>query len=695
MMRAHVERVVIGFFTLLAASLLWVVPYAITTGLRSGYSKPAQKWELLKKVTTENPRFDFENTPPISFDHGFPLAYKHFYAYAQDERFSKLVLQNGAIAGGAVLAAFAALGVFLYATRRPTQHGDARFGSLGEARAAGLTARSGLILGRLNGQTLVSNDPGHVVVVGPTRTGKGVSFVVPNGLTWPGSMVTLDIKTENFRSFGAARAAKGDAVFVFAPGSTSSHRYNPLDYVRPGPEMATDCANIAGFLVSTASVENEWTFAARKTVAALLGYVMTSIHFEKARHIRSAVRVISTGHDIADVLKTIVATENDGAVPSWVLGAFNQFIAIPDRTRGSVMFNVNNAFAPWDSPLICAVTETSDFDIRELRRKRMSIFIGSPLADLESYRPLIRILFQQIHDVLMRNLPGADEPHKVLLLLDEFYALGKMSSLASKIAVSAGYGFRMAIVLQNISQLDETYGKAMRETIVAGAALKLFVAINDNETARYVSDALGSYTATHTTKMMGAGLSQSRVSLGHMAAPLRRPQELTRMPKDKSILLVANARPFEIVKLYFFRDRRLRRLMEHALAATTVLPILRKWSDPPAWLDARTKASAGRSTSHAATAVIAREGSAPVDTPSSEKAPILAGQERANSVGSPAPVEIEAIVAEIREVISGPIADANRAVQDFHPFETTKVGAAVDEFKAVASRIERDWPTTE
>ena len=39
----------------------------------------------------------------------------------------------------------------------------------------------------------------------------------------------------------------------------------------------------------------EWTLAARKTVAALLGYVMTSIHFEKARHIRSAVRVISTG----------------------------------------------------------------------------------------------------------------------------------------------------------------------------------------------------------------------------------------------------------------------------------------------------------------------------------------------------------------------------------------------------------------
>lgn len=617
-MRAHVERQAIGLFLIFAATLLWVVPYAVATGLRSGISKPAQKWELLKRVATENPRFNFEQFPPISFDHGFPLAYKHFYFYAQDERVSKLALENGAIAAGVVLALFVTLAVFLYANRKSTLHGDARFGTLPEAHRAGLAAKSGIILGRLNGQTLVSDDPGHVLIVGPTRTGKGVSFVIPNGLAWPGSMVTLDIKSENLKSFGAARAAKGDAVFVFAPGSSSSHRYNPLDYVRAGPEMATDCANIASFLVATASVENEWTLAARKTVAALLGYVMTSIHFEKARHIRSAVRVISTGHDIADVLKIIVATENDGSVPSWVLDAFNQIVAIPDRTRGSVMFNVNNAFAPWDSPLICAATETSDFDIRDLRRKRMSIFIGSPLADLESYRPLVRILFQQIHDVLMRNLAGADEPHRVLLLLDEFYTLGKMSSLASKIAVSAGYGFRMAIVLQNISQLDETYGKAMRETIVASAALKLFVAINDNETAKYVSDALGTFTATHTTKMMGAGLSQSRVSLGHMAAPLRRPQELTRMPKDKSILLVANARPFEIGKLYFFRDRGMRRLMEQTRAPFIAPPSLRRWTELSAWLEAHSKSRLGTQAaqpeSSAIPASLASQGST-IDVP--------------------------------------------------------------------------------
>jgi type IV secretion system protein VirD4 len=682
MMRAHVERLVVGLFVFLAAALLWVAPYAIVTGLRSGFSRPAQKWELLKRVTTENPRLEYEQFPPISFDHGFPLAYKHFYVYAQDERVSKLALENGAIAAGLVLALFLALAIFLYANRRSTLHGDARFGTLSEARRAGLAAKSGIILGRLNGQTLVSNDPGHVLIVGPTRTGKGVSFVIPNGLVWPGSMVTLDIKGENMKSFGAARAAKGDAVFVFAPGSASSHRYNPLDYVRPGPEMATDCANIASFLVATGSVENEWTLAARKTVAALLGYVMTSIHFGKARHIRSAVRVISTGHDIADVLKTIVATEKGGPVPSWVLDAFNQFVAIPDRTRGSVMFNVNNAFAPWDSPLICAATETSDFDIRDLRRKRISIFIGSPLADLESYRPLIRILFQQIHDVLMRNLPGADEPHQVLLLLDEFYALGKMSSLASKIAVSAGYGFRMAIVLQNISQLDETYGKAMRETLVAGAALKLFVAINDNETAKYVSDALGTYTATHTTKMMGAGLSQSRVSLGHMAAPLRRPQELTRMPKDKSILLVANARPFEIGKVYFFRDRRMRRLMEQAGAVSIERPSLRRWMEPAAWLEANLKSELVTKTTQIELGAIPA-------APASEGS--VVGARTGNSDVESVQNKHTVLDVVISDAIAGITAEAQR-VSGYPSSEPgDEIGFALKDLTAIAEKIKKGW----
>lgn len=537
----------IGIFIVVSVALAWVIPYAAITGLRSGHADRTRKWELLVRVSTENPKWDFFNTPPISMRHGFPLAYWHAWTYGQDPRYRQRILENAGLAFGVLVLLGGGIAILFIANRPSTLHGDARFGTIRDARKARLLGKEGLILGKLGGHVLRSNDPGHILVVGPTRSGKGISFVIPNGHAWAGSMVVLDIKMENHDAFAKARKAAGNAIFVFAPGSLKTHRYNPLDFVRPGPEMATDCQNIAGFLTAVQN-ENEWSLAARKLVAALLGYVLTSPLHEKARTIRTAVTVISTGNDIADVLKVLVATERQ-FLPQWVVDDFNQFIAIPERTRGSVLFNVANAFAPWSSELIDDATSASDFDIRELRRSRMTIFIGTPLADLESYRPLIRILFQQIHDVLMRNLPGKDETHQVLLMLDEFFALGRMTSLASKIAVSAGYGFRMAIILQNLSQLDELYGKATRETLIAGCAAKLFVAINDNATAQYVSEALGNYTADNRTKIVGTGITQSaRISVTKIGVPLRRPEALMKMPRDKSLLLIGGARPMEVIK---------------------------------------------------------------------------------------------------------------------------------------------------
>jgi type IV secretion system protein VirD4 len=553
-MRRFLGTLFIAFFSLVCFALVWTVPYAAVTGYRSGITDRAKKWDLLVKVTTENPAWDMANIPPVSLQKGFPLAFRHAYVFGSDPRFRSRVFENAAIAAGVILALIAGLALFFFLNRRSTLHGDARFGTVRDAIKAGLLAKDGLILGKLGGRTLRSNDPAHILVVGPTRSGKGVSFVIPNGLSWKGSIVVLDIKMENHNAFGQARKKMGHDVFVFAPGSVKTHRYNPLDFVRPGPEMATDCQNIAGFLAAS-HTENEWTLAARKIIAALLGYVLTSELCADQRNIRSAVNLISTGQDMADVLKSIVETER-ADLPQWVLDDFNQFIAIPDRTRGSVMFNVANAFAPWSSELITQATSGSDFDIRLLRKKPMAIFIGTPLADLESYRPLVRILFQQIHDLLMRSLPGRDEPHRVLLLLDEFFALGKMTSLASKIAVSAGYGFRMAIILQNLSQLDELYGKATRETLVAGAALKLFVAINDNATAEYVSEALGNYTTDNRTQIVGTGITQSaRVSVTKIGVPLKRPEELMRMAREKSLLLVANGRPLEVEKVMRFIGR--------------------------------------------------------------------------------------------------------------------------------------------
>ncbi len=86
--------------------------------------------------------------------------------------------------------------------------------------------------------------------IGPTRSGKGACYVVPNALTHEGSMIVTDLKGEIFRSTAGYRKSKGNQVFLFAPGSARTHRYNPLDFIRPDRgDRTTDIQNIAAILV--------------------------------------------------------------------------------------------------------------------------------------------------------------------------------------------------------------------------------------------------------------------------------------------------------------------------------------------------------------------------------------------------------------------------------------------------------------
>ena len=545
-------------FVLVAAAIVWSLAYAAVTGL--AFRSPA----LLSALT---------KTDPL-------VAWRHAVYYWP----SAAVQRNVLIAGGATAALFLAGWISLFVWRPATPYGDARFARGGDLFRANLHAREGMILGWHGASLLRNDDPRHMLVVGPTRSGKGRGFVVPNLLAWRGSAIVLDLKQENFRETAGARRAAGDEVFMVAPGSARSHCYNPLDFVRRGPEKITDLTNVAHFLIPDPKYgEPIWSQKARDLFVGMLGYVLESKEVpDDARTIRTALRLLSTGRDVGVVLKAIVQAESDGLSP-FVVGRFNQIVAEPPDTRGSVLANLTTALAPWDNPLIAGVTSRSDFDIRLLRRKRMTIYIGPPPSDLESYRSLIRLLVQQVHDAMMRELPGPEDRFDVLVMLDEFRQLQRMDAIVEKIPISAGYGFRMALILQNLSQLDEIYGKPTREGIVANCALKLFVSVDDLATANYVSDQLGNRTiATTTTSILGTGFGHDRsVSKSLTGVPLMRADEVIRLPKTRSILMIANERPILTTKIRYDKDRLFRRLARAGRSAFRSVPDVPTLSEQP------------------------------------------------------------------------------------------------------------------
>ena len=259
-------------------------------------------------------------------------------------------------------------------------------------------------------------------------------------------------------------------------------------YVTRTPKHRGDArwGTVAGFIISERP-DDTWSGAGRMLFAALIGYVMASENCRGQRHRRSVARMTVTGKDISTVLKSLVAAEAS-KLPAWVCDAFNQYIALEPEARNSAVFNINMAMNPWNNPLISAVTATSDFDIRRLRQDRMAIFLVCSIAELVQFRPIIRILFQHIHDLMMMERPKPKDRHEVLIALDEFRHLGPMPQLLSMLTISAGYKFRMAIMIQSVRMLDELYGKAVRLTTLAGSQVNLFIAIDDLDTANYISE---------------------------------------------------------------------------------------------------------------------------------------------------------------------------------------------------------------
>jgi type IV secretion system protein VirD4 len=552
--RSALARLALSIGVVIAAFLVWSLFYELMVALRF---KPGMAgegtsgWALLQYQAAQ------KSTS------AFFVALAHFWERAiyPDTRGEALI--RAALAAAGTAAAGGALALANVLLKRPTPYGDAKFGSLFDAEKKRLTTGKGLVLGRLSGATLTSNDPSHVLVVGPTRSGKGVSFVIPNGYMWQGSSVWFDPKRENFQALAPYRKELGDKVFVFSPGEKNTHRYNPLDFVTRDERMATDCLVVSSFLVPDDNKEI-WARSARLMMAAMIGYVVSSPSCEGRRNLRSVAELTTTQADFQTVLKTIVKLEG-AKLPQWVVDGFNQFAAIEPETRNSALFNVTTALGAWNNELVASSTAESDFDIRKFRRERMALFIGCSVAQLEIFRPILKLLIQQIHDQLMAATPGPDERHQVLMMIDEFRQLGRMDDLVAKLTINAGYGFRMCLILQDVSQLDELYGKAVRESTISACQVKLFIRINDQATSDYVSNMLGSRTEQLATATIRSGqgmFGRHDKSTHFIERPLRSPQELREMPETIAILLVPNARPFELKKIRHYADQPFARIAE-------------------------------------------------------------------------------------------------------------------------------------
>lgn len=418
----------------------------------------------------------------------------------------------------------------------------------------------GFVLGRFS-ETPGSHDPrlrymGHVLTCAPTGAGKGIGAVIPNLLEYPGSALVLDIKGENYAVTHRARMRLKNEVFLIDPFSVtgeSGHAFNWLDLLNPDdPNVVSDSAMLADMLVMAERNESSyWDDAARDLIQGLLLHVATLD--EDERHMGTVRQLLTGGQERLN----LVLQEMTGSSAGYGLIArsANNFLVKADRERSGVLSTAIRHTAFLDDPRIVDSMRRSDFDLRDIKRKRMTVFVALPPAKLSTYSRFLRGLVGLTLAAVTHD-PVKPE-YNVLFLLDEFGQLGRMAAVEDAISLVRGYGVAFWIFVQDLSQLKGVYPKW--QTFLANTA-KQFFGTADLDTARYISSMLGNYTGVFHTTSQGERSSSS--SEHRHSRQLLSTDEVLRQGTSCPIILIGGEPPYRLERLNYLRDKEYQGLAE-------------------------------------------------------------------------------------------------------------------------------------
>jgi len=517
-----------------------------------------------------------------------PAFFWWWYAY---DAYAPPIFIEGALiaASGGFMSVAVAIFMSVLRAREASEvdtYGSARWANQKDVKNAGLFDPSGVVLGKLDQHYLRHDGPEHVLCFAPTRSGKGVGLVIPSLLTWPGSAIAHDIKGENWQLTAGFRARHG-RVLLFDPTDTKSDAYNPLLEVRRGEWEVRDVQNIADILVDPeGSLEkrNHWE---KTSHALLVGTILHVLYAEADKTLAGVAKFLSDPtHPIETTLETMktAAHLGDAGPHPVVAGAARELLNKSPNERSGVLSTAMSFLSLYRDPVVAQVTRRCDWRIADLVQgpDPVTLYLVVPPSDINRTKPLIRLILNQIGRRLTEDLAGKDRKHRLLLMLDEFPALGRLDFFESALAFMAGYGIKSFLIAQSLNQIEKAYGP--NNSILDNCHVRVSFATNDERTAKRVSDALG--TATEMRAMKNYAGHRLSPWLGHLMVsrqetprPLLTPGEVMQLPPTDEIVMVAGTPPIRAQKARYFKDAQLQaRVLPPAAPDKTEAPSKHDWS---------------------------------------------------------------------------------------------------------------------
>jgi len=410
-----------------------------------------------------------------------------------------------------------------------------------------------------------------VLLAAATRTGKGVGFVIPNLLHYPHSVVQLDVKEENFKYTSLYRQRNGQEVYLWAPFSETGHTHcwNIFDAVWQRPEhlQIGDIMSI-GDALYPAKVEPRARFFNDNARSLFLGLTLYLRETPGMPVTLGEILRQSSGKGkpikeyLKGILETRSRTDTDLAPLSWrCVDALNRFLNQPETTLGNVLSTFNAPLQIFTDPVVEAATSKSDFDLADVRKRRMTIYVGIAPGKLAeaSAQLLVNLFYSQLINLNLRELPESNPElkYQCLLLNDESTAPGKIEIIAQANGYMAGYNLRLATVIQSVAQVTECYGEQGARSLITNHGAHLLYPPREQKDANEYSEMLGYFTAIARSKSRnrGARSNSTGESESGQKRALMLPQELKEMGQEKLIVTLENCKPIQAEKAFFYKHR--------------------------------------------------------------------------------------------------------------------------------------------
>jgi type IV secretion system protein VirD4 len=509
--------------------------------------------------------------------------------------------------------------ILVYKKKVLDSHGTAKWADLEEITKRELYSKeNGVVLGRdEKGNLLTHNGPEHLIMMAPTRMGKGVNTVLTTLYTWKNSIIVNDIKGECWDlTAGYRKRVLGQKVLMFAPLDDTgiTCMYNPLDYIllKTSKELSEVREICTTLLDTTGKGEDDhWTSSA---INLLIGVVLHVKYAKEGANMTDVVKFMTDpnkpffdsacevlgiftnddgeqfegekydhAQETPDLFKKIYLDSSHTTQHPEVGSIFSTFITTPDKERGSILSSCLAKLQIFKDPIISKNSARSSFKIEDLMNEKISLYLVSPPSSIPQTRPLLRLIFTQVMARLSKEsmrsgnktleiwqiklqkiitpviklfykAPPKKEKNKILFLIDEFPSLGKLEIFEQAMAYCAGYGLKCLLITQSDNQLKKIYGK--ENSVLDNCHVQIYLTPNDVQTPDMISKMLGQKTIEQKSVSRKNGLfSEKTVSTSFTGRALMTPGEVRVLPYEKLIIFVAGMSPIYGNKIFYFKEK--------------------------------------------------------------------------------------------------------------------------------------------